>query len=319
MQGEFVLKGRWRLYKKIGQGAFGETFLGEDIQTKQPVAVKLEGTVGSKQVLKLEVSILRKLQESPYVCRFYNCGRTQEHNFLVMELLGENLSELRRKQPSNRFSMATSVRLGLQMLHAIESMHFHGYLHRDIKPSNFAMGVGSNKHRCFVLDFGLSRRYLLQDGSMRPPRDQAGFRGTSRYASLNSHNSLELSRRDDLWSFFYMMIEFIMGGLPWRRLKDKIQIGEMKKQCNNPELVRGLPSEFLAFFNYLTTLKYEEVPDYRYIEQLLLDIYRREGYPPEIPYDWEQPNTLLPHNLTNDPRSLGQMSADPPRLAITDT
>lgn len=33
----------------------------------------------------------------------------------------------------------------------------------------------------------------------------------------------EMGRQDDLWSFFYMMVEFAIGHLPWRKMKDKVQ------------------------------------------------------------------------------------------------
>ena len=33
-----------------------------------------------------------------------------------------------------------------------------------------------------------------------------------------------MSRRDDLWSVFYMIVEFAQGGLPWRKLKDKASV-----------------------------------------------------------------------------------------------
>ena len=32
----------------------------------------------------------------------------------------------------------------------------------------------------------------------------------------------EMGRQDDLWSFFYMMAEFAIGHLPWRKIKDKV-------------------------------------------------------------------------------------------------
>ena len=32
-----------------------------------------------------------------------------------------------------------------------------------------------------------------------------------RYASIHSHQSRDLGRRDDLWSLLYLMIEFVVG------------------------------------------------------------------------------------------------------------
>lgn len=36
------------------------------------------------------------------------------------------------------------------------------------------------------------------------------------------HVLQEMGRQDDLWSFFYMMVEFAVGHLPWRKMKDKV-------------------------------------------------------------------------------------------------
>jgi hypothetical protein len=43
------------------------------------------------------------------VCRYVHCGHFEDHNYLVMELLGENLSELRRKRPNGKFSLNVPV------------------------------------------------------------------------------------------------------------------------------------------------------------------------------------------------------------------
>jgi len=44
---------------------------------------------------------------------------------------------------------------------------------------------------------------------VKQARQEAEFRGTSRYASLAAHNCQDLGRVDDLWSLFYVMLEFI--------------------------------------------------------------------------------------------------------------
>ncbi|KAJ3446508.1 tau-tubulin kinase [Anaeramoeba flamelloides] len=47
-----------------------------------------------------------------------------------------------------------------------------------------------------------------------------GFRGTTRYASLNFHLGIDLSRRDEIWSLLYLLVEFLKGELPWSQVKD---------------------------------------------------------------------------------------------------
>jgi tau tubulin kinase len=84
--------------------------------------------------------------------------------FMVMKLLGPSLSELRKQRPNGAFSLHTTATLALQMIRAIQSLHSHGYIHRDIKPANFCM---DGEKRVVMIDFGLSRRFLNPDGSIR--------------------------------------------------------------------------------------------------------------------------------------------------------
>lgn len=62
-----------------------------------------------------------------------------------------------------------------------------------------------------LIDFGLARKYVGEDGAHMAPRSDASFRGSTTYASVHAHRNEDLSRRDDLWSWFYMLTELVEG------------------------------------------------------------------------------------------------------------
>lgn len=54
--------------RKIGGGGFGEIYEGLDLMTKEQVALKVESARQPKQVLKMEVAVLKKLQGEYGTC-----------------------------------------------------------------------------------------------------------------------------------------------------------------------------------------------------------------------------------------------------------
>uniref|UniRef100_A0A5S6R021 Protein kinase domain-containing protein n=1 Tax=Trichuris muris TaxID=70415 RepID=A0A5S6R021_TRIMR len=284
-----VIRGHWKIACKIGGGGFGEIYEALDCQNNnEQVAVKVESSRASKQVLKMEVAVLRRLQGKKHACRFFGCGRNEKFNYLVMSLQGRNLADLRRETPRQCFSISTGVRLALQVLKAIEDIHSVGFLHRDIKPSNFAIGRTQSTNRIvFMLDYGLARQFLNPKGELRSPRSAAGFRGTVRYASLTAHENKEMGRHDDLWSLFYMIIEFLHGSLPWRKVKDKEEVGRLKHELGAVHLTEGLPPELREFSCHLEKLGYGDTPDYEYLSGCLRRIIGRCKVGLDDPYDWE--------------------------------
>ncbi|XP_049839239.1 tau-tubulin kinase homolog Asator-like isoform X4 [Schistocerca gregaria] len=304
LQPGHVVKERWKVVRKIGGGGFGEIYEGLDLVTKEQVALKVESARQPKQVLKMEVAVLKKLQGKEHVCRFIGCGRNDRFNYVVMQLQGKNLAELRRAQPRGAFSLSTTLRLGLQILKAIDSIHQVGFLHRDIKPSNFSVGrLPYTCRRVYMLDFGLARQYTTATGEVRAPRAAAGFRGTVRYASINAHKNKEMGRHDDLWSLFYMLVEFVNGQLPWRKIKDKEQVGLMKEKYDHRLLLKHLPSDLRQFLDHIQSLTYEDKPDYQMLIGLFERCMKRRGVKETDPYDWEKvpvPDTIPPQ-ISNTP------------------
>ncbi|KER27918.1 hypothetical protein T265_05123 [Opisthorchis viverrini] len=294
-----VIKERWRVYKKIGGGGFGEIYEAIDMVTQQKVAVKVESAQQPKQVLKMEVAVLKRLQGRAHTCRFIGCGRNEQFNYIVMSLQGKNLADLRRSTRRGCFTISTTVRLARQMLVAIENVHNVGFLHRDIKPSNFALGTGIgpgavNPRHIVLLDFGLARQYTTANGDIRAPRQVAGFRGTVRYASVNAHLNKELGRHDDLWSLYYMLGEFIVGELPWRKIKDKEQVGLMKQTFDHNQLLKFMPREFRSFLEHIQSLTYFDRPDYMYLHSLLNAYMERRKISESDLFDWETTTDSAP-------------------------
>ncbi|XP_049883692.1 tau-tubulin kinase homolog Asator isoform X2 [Pectinophora gossypiella] len=313
LQPGHVVKERWKVVKKIGGGGFGEIYEGLDLVTQEQVALKVESARQPKQVLKMEVAVLKKLQGKEHVCRFIGCGRNARFNYVVMQLQGRNLAELRRAQPRGAFSLSTTLRLGLQILKAIDSIHSVGFLHRDIKPSNFSIGRHpSNCRKVYMLDFGLARQYTTSNGQVRPPRAAAGFRGTVRYASINAHKNKEMGRHDDLWSLFYMLVEFVNGQLPWRKIKDKEQVGLMKEKYDHRLLLKHLPSELRQFLEHVQQLEYADTPDYAMLAALLERCCKRRGIRDQDPLDWEK-------DAVAAPRARAAVHAAPELAPPTDT
>ena len=94
-----------------------------------------------------------------------------------------------------------------------------------------------------------------------------------------------LGRRDDLWSFFYMMAEFTIGELPWndfrinQRKSDpnskdifRNKTGDMKEVYDHTLLLKNLPPEFNTFLEHLQSLNFEDKPDYIFLLGMLMSL-----------------------------------------------
>ena len=171
-----LIKSRWHVTQKIGGGGFGQIYQAYDKLRRELVAVKVESNSQARQGIRMEVTVLRRMQNREHVCELFSAGTSALYNYMVMTLLGSSLSELRRHSSEQCFSLSTSLRISLQILDAIEAVHAIGFLHRDIKPSNFAIAKTDVRH-IVILDFGLARKYTDCDHRVRPARPEAGFRG----------------------------------------------------------------------------------------------------------------------------------------------
>ncbi|KAJ7972628.1 putative Casein kinase [Quillaja saponaria] len=289
---EHAIAGKFKLGRKIGSGSFGELYLGVNVQTGEEVAVKLEPVKTKHPQLHYESKIYMLLQGGTGVPHLKWFGVEGDYNVMVIDLLGPSLEDL-FNYCNRKFTLKTVLMLADQLINRVEYMHSRGFLHRDIKPDNFLMGLGRKANQVYIIDYGLAKKYRdLQTHKHIPYRENKNLTGTARYASVNTHLGIEQSRRDDLESLGYVLMYFIRGSLPWQGLKagtkkqkyDKIS--EKKMSTPIEVLCKSYPSEFVSYFHYCRSLRFEDKPDYSYLKRLFRDLFIREGYQFDYIFDW---------------------------------
>jgi hypothetical protein len=92
--------------------------------------------------------------------------------------------------------------------------------------------------------------------------------GSKTYASINSHNFLELSRRDDLESLGYMLIYFYLGTVSWNDIShlNSNDVNESIKQLKiNIINDLTLPKVLINYIKYVKSLEFKDRPNYNFI------------------------------------------------------
>ncbi|MCW3492800.1 serine/threonine-protein kinase [Microbacterium sp. SSM24] len=140
----------------LGSGGFADVFLYEQALPKRRVAVKVLLTErmssGSVAEFTAEANVMAMLSTHPAIVTIYQAGVARDGRpYLVMEYCPKpNLQVRYRREP---FSVAESLRVGVQVAAAVETAHRAGVLHRDIKPANILV---TEYNRPALTDFGIA-------------------------------------------------------------------------------------------------------------------------------------------------------------------
>ena len=156
-----LLRGRYRAYKRLGQGGFGTTFLARDLDMpSQPwrVIKQLRVAEASEQVAQLskelfmrEAQVLEKLGEHSQIPTLYAYFGENNRFYLVQEfVLGTTLSgEAHRNGAFNGEQIQQILR---EVLLILSYVHSKNTVHRDIKPANLIRRKDDG--RLVLIDFG---------------------------------------------------------------------------------------------------------------------------------------------------------------------
>ena len=299
-----ILLDKYLIIKLLGKGSFGKAYLAEDNKTKQKVALKVE-KISKKErdnLLKHE-SIIMKYLSCSHIPEIFLFGNTQLYNILPMQLLGISL-EKALTISGGKMIIKSVCYIGIEMINALEFIHNKSFIHRDLKPDNFMFGTEEKSNKLYIIDFGLAKKYLNK-GKHIDMTTGKSLIGTARYASINSHEGLEQSRRDDLESIGYILIYLIKGVLPWQGLKVEkgedhfIAIKEKKKKIASSELTSNLPIEFKEYIDYVKKLEFRSEPNYSFLKNLFMKVLLSKYNSSELLFDYEwldKTNDVESHN-----------------------
>lgn len=282
--------------REIGKGSYGKVFeVSLPHNIKKTYAAKEAYSPDNspkRSELSKEKKILDALSDVEGFPKALNLIRKNQNEILLMTLLGKNLKEL-YNESGRRFSLKTTLMIGIQALKRIEALHERGYIHRDIKPENFVLGLEQNSQIIHLIDFGLSIPYLDFKNQHVKFKEGAGFAGTIYYLSVFGHLGLQPSRRDDLISLGYMLLELLLTKLPWDGIKGDIEtrfmeIGNQKAKTSPKELCEGLDEEIALYFENVTNLPFNSKPNYDYLTNLFQKVMEKKGFKNDGIFDWNR-------------------------------
>lgn len=205
------LGARFEVEREIGRGGAAIVFLATD-RTGRRVALKvlrpeLAISVAAERFLR-EIELVDRL-DHPRISKVLESGEREWLVYYTMPYWeGPSLVEYLAKYGS--VTPDDALRVGRDLLEALDHAHGHGVIHRDVKPDNIIL----HSEGTVLLDFGIARAIAASEQS-RLTKSGIAI-GTSAYMSPEQVAGLrELDHRSDLYSLACVLFECRAGRPPF--------------------------------------------------------------------------------------------------------
>tara|TARA_Y100000591_G_C21658928_1_gene606755 strand:- start:14 stop:871 length:858 start_codon:yes stop_codon:yes gene_type:complete len=276
---KYIISNKYEVIKKIGEGSFGKVFLGKHIKSNEYIAIKIQFKL-IINVLQHEAKIYKELADISGIPLLRNYGYDNGFHYLIIDKLDIALE-------NSVISKIDCIKYFKKSIEIIKHIHEKKILHRDIKPDNFMLKERNGIKDLYIIDFGLSKRYINVEGKHIQENKDKKIIGTVKYASINIHNGIESSRRDDIESLCYTFISLYGKILPWTelclQLKKDISVNDNNNDNNNNDKIKqkikeikknlnwmlDMPGEFITILLYSRMLNFLDKPNYKYLTNIL--------------------------------------------------
>ena len=247
-----TIDGRYRIYRRLGQGGLSTIFAATDLETDSVVAIKFSDPAQlvvramnyamdaerardywdeTLERMRREAETLATI-DHPNIVRFEGTGMINDDlRYVVMEFLrGHTLrDEIDR---NGAFELSRAVGVALEVASALIEVHARDIVHRDINPRNIMIADCAIK----LIDFGIAK--FPQPPGMPPFTQHSALAGTVAYASPEQCASHPLDHRSDIYSLGVVLYEMTTGRRPFNgRTPTEIALKQIQSEPMHPRAI----------------------------------------------------------------------------------
>ena len=219
----------WVLESKLGEGGFGEVWLGKHSKFPERRVFKFCFNADRLRSFKREITLFRLLRDAlgdrPDIAKLYEIKLDEPPFFLESEYTnGGNQAQWAEAQGGiDKVPLPQRLEIVAQVADAVAAAHSVGVLHKDIKPSNILMHLapdGSATPR--LSDFGigiladraqLAAHQITETGFTQITENDSSRTGTRMYAPPELMAGKAFTTAGDIYALGVLLYQVAIGDL----------------------------------------------------------------------------------------------------------
>jgi serine/threonine protein kinase/class 3 adenylate cyclase len=266
----------WQLEKKLGEGGFGEVWLGRQDKLRTQRVFKFCFDPDRLRSFKREITLFRLLRDimgdRDDIARLHDVKLDASPYFLESEYTeGGNLADWAATQGGiEKVPLATRLDLVARVATALQAAHSAGILHKDIKPTNILVyeDPSSGQPRPRLADFGigmiidrsaLKAHNITDVGFTLIDSNESSRTGTRMYAPPETLGGKPFTAQGDIFAMGVFLYQMVIGDIErplatgWDREVHDELLREDIRACvdGNPGRRLHAPEEIAARLNTL--------------------------------------------------------------------
>ncbi|KAK5878068.1 hypothetical protein CesoFtcFv8_025513 [Champsocephalus esox] len=253
-----------RLELKLGQGCFGEVWMGTwNGTTKVAIKTLKPGTMSPEAFLQ-EAQIMKKLRHDKLVPLY--AVVSEEPIYIVTEYMAKGSFLDYLKEGDGKFlKLPLLVDMAAQIADGMAFIERMNYIHRDLRAANILV---ADNLVCKIADFGLAR--LIEDNEYTA-RQGAKFpiKWTAPEAALYGRFTI----KSDVWSFGILLTELVTKGrVPYPGMVNREVLEQVERGYRMP-CPQGCPESLHEMMKHCWKKDPDERPTFEYLQSFLEDYF----------------------------------------------